>query len=37
MTWVEVFTTRDPVSGPVYYALVAFTAVAPRVFWRRGA
>ncbi len=37
MTWMEVFTSRDPVSGPVYYALVAFTAAAPWMFWRRGA
>lgn len=35
MTWVEVFTTRDPVSGPVYYALVALTALAPWYFRRR--
>ncbi|MGE3598358.1 MAG: hypothetical protein AB7N70_22670 [Dehalococcoidia bacterium] len=28
-TVVEVFTARDPVSGSVYYSLVAFTAVAP--------
>ncbi len=37
MTWVEVFTARDPVSGPVYYALVALTAVAPWGFRRRAA
>lgn len=29
MTVVEVFTLRDPISGSVYYLLVAFTAVAP--------
>ena len=26
---VEVFTGRDPVAGPIYYALVALAAVAP--------
>jgi MFS family permease len=29
MSVTEVFTVRDPVSGSVYYALVALTAVAP--------
>lgn len=29
MTVIEVFTGRDPVSGPVYYALVLLTASAP--------
>lgn len=29
MSVVDVFTQRDPVSGPVYYALVALTAFAP--------
>jgi hypothetical protein len=29
MTVAQVFTERDPVSGAVYYALVALTAVAP--------
>jgi hypothetical protein len=28
----EVFTQRDPVSGSVYYALVALTAIAPWLF-----
>lgn len=32
MSVVEVFTARDPVSGSVYYALVALTAVAPWLF-----
>lgn len=34
MSFLEVFTARDPVSGSVYYALVALTAVAPWVFGR---
>lgn len=34
MSVVEVFTTRDPVSGSVYYALVALTAVAPWLLCR---
>lgn len=34
MSVLEVFTARDPVSGPLYYALVALTAVAPWVFGR---
>lgn len=29
MSVAEVFTQRDPVSGPVYYALVMLTALAP--------
>lgn len=29
MSVTEVFTQRDPVSGSMYYALVALTAVAP--------
>jgi hypothetical protein len=36
MSVVEVFTARDPVSGPVYYALVVLTAVAPWLFGREG-
>lgn len=32
MSVLEVFTGRDPVSGSVYYALVALTAVVPWVF-----
>lgn len=34
MTWVEVFTARDPVSGPVYYGLVVLTGLAPWFFRR---
>ncbi len=34
MSVVEVFVTRDPISGAVYYALVGFTAVAPWLFGR---
>lgn len=34
MSALEVFNARDPVSGSVYYALVALTAVAPWVFGR---
>lgn len=30
----EVFTQRDPVSGAVYYALVAWTALAPCLLGR---
>jgi len=37
MSVLEVFTARDPVSGSVYYALVALTAVAPWVFGRASA
>jgi anti-sigma factor RsiW len=36
MTVAQVFTERDPVSGAVYYALVALTAVAPWVLGRFG-
>lgn len=32
MSVLEVFTARDPVSGPVYYAFVALTAVVPWIF-----
>ncbi|WP_225314297.1 hypothetical protein [Marinobacter halotolerans] len=35
MSVTEVFTQRDPVSGPVYYALVALTAVSPWLFGRQ--
>lgn len=34
MTVAQVFTGRDPVSGAVYYGLVALTAVAPWLFGR---
>lgn len=34
MTVLEVFTSRDPVSGSIYYTLVALTAVAPWWFSR---
>ena len=34
MSVIEVFTQRDPVSGAVYYALVALTAVGPWLFVR---
>lgn len=34
MSVTEVFTQRDPVSGPVYYALLALTAVAPWLLGR---
>lgn len=37
MSVLDVFTARDPVSGSVYYALVALTAVAPWVFGRASA
>lgn len=36
MSVVEVFSQRDPVAGPVYYALVALTAVAPWLLGRGG-
>lgn len=29
MTMLEVFTERDPVSGPIYYALVVVASLAP--------
>lgn len=35
MSVAEVFTGRDPVAGPVYYGLVALTAIAPWWFSRR--
>lgn len=35
MSVLEVFTGRDPVSGAVYYRLVAWTAVAPWALARR--
>ncbi len=34
MTITEVFTARDPVSGPVYYALLAVCAVMPCIVIR---
>lgn len=34
MSVTEVFTQRDPLSGSVYYALVALTAVGPWLFVR---
>lgn len=34
MSVLEVFTARDPLSGSVYYALVALTAVVPWVVGR---
>ncbi len=37
MSVVQVFTARDPVSGTAYYALVALTAVAPRMLGRASA
>lgn len=37
MTVWEVFAGRDPVSGSVYYALVALTAVGPWLAGRPGA
>jgi hypothetical protein len=36
MSVAQVFTERDPVSGTVYYALVALTAIAPAVLGRPG-
>jgi len=35
MTPAQVFVERDPVSGTVYYALVALFALAPAAFGRR--
>jgi MFS family permease len=37
MSVTEVFSQRDPVSGSVYYALVALTAVAPWLLGRAAA
>lgn len=34
MSVIEVFTSRDSVSGFVYYALVAFAAIAPWIMSR---
>jgi hypothetical protein len=34
MSAAQVFTERDPVSGTVYYVLVALTAIAPAVLGR---
>lgn len=34
MSVTEIFTQRDPVSGSVYYTLVALTAVAPWLLGR---
>lgn len=36
MSFTDVFTQRDPIAGPVYYALVAFTAIAPWLLGRAG-
>jgi hypothetical protein len=36
MTAAEVFGGRDPVSGTVYYALVALVALAPWALARKG-
>jgi len=35
MTFAEVFTDRDPISGSVYYALVVLFALLPWLFARR--
>jgi hypothetical protein len=37
MAAVKVFTERDPLSGSVYYALVALMAVAPWILARPSA
>lgn len=34
MTVLEVFASRDPISGSVYYALLVLTAAAPWLFGR---